>query len=293
MIQVVFNPVSGASRRRDRLSDLAGHIRAAGRRCEVIPTAYAGHARLIAAAAAANPEVEGVVAMGGDGTIREVAAGLAGGTVPLAVLPAGTENLFAKTFGFTTDPAETAARVLAGRVRRLDLGVARSSDGRSEHFTVVAGVGFDAEVLGRLGKRGGHITRLTYFWPMFRSAGEYRWPPLQVNVDGRPIMNDAGIVLIANAPRYALNLQICADAVADDGLFDVAVMRCRHLGQLAGLAWATVRGTLCGRAGVEHIRGARVEVAGPADAPWECDGEPLGRLPAVFEVLPGALGIFH
>ena len=178
--------MSGAARRRDRLSALVGHIRAAGRRCAVIPTGYAGHARLIAAAAAADPAVQAVVAMGGDGTIREVAAGLAGGPVPLAVLPAGTENLFAKVFGFTPDPAETADRVLSGRVRRLDMGVASSARGGEgekgrrgeeettdtpqispllpishspllplspspEHFTVVGGVGFDADVLVRLG----------------------------------------------------------------------------------------------------------------------------------------------
>jgi diacylglycerol kinase family enzyme len=313
VIQVIFNPASGASRRRGVLSELAASLRAAGQTAELRPTAGPGDARRFAAEA--PDDARAVIAVGGDGTVREVAAGLAARasagrpTPPLGVLPVGNENLFAAGLGFTADPAALAAAVAGGRTAPLDLGRATwpgMAAGESEPFAVVAGVGFDAEMLARLARMrrqrpGGHMSRLDYLPAAWRTAGSYRWPAMRVVADGAEVMPDAGIVLVANLPGYALGLRLCHSARPDDGLLDLAAFPCRHLGDLSVHAAATILGSLLNRPipspGAVRLRARRVEVS-PAfphsqrePIPVELDGEPLGRLSAVFECVPGAVRV--
>ncbi len=125
-----------------------------------------------------------LVAAGGDGTVAALINERP--DVPIAVMPAGTENLFARHFGFGRHPARAASRIAQGRAEPLDLGLI---DGR--RFALMAGFGFDADVVSRhhaarVGRTGQlrPTHRAAYVEPVLRSTFGYRFPALTVTAEG-------------------------------------------------------------------------------------------------------------
>ena len=203
----IINPAAGASRRRAGVRGMIARLRAAGIDVESRTTADAADARRIAAEVAGEARSDGlarsnwlaryIIAVGGDGTIREVADGLAGSTVPMIVWPTGTENLLARSFGFRADPELTLACITAGRTMAMDIGIANG-----QSFLTVAGVGFDAEVVNRLARlRMGHITHLTYAGPLWRTFWEHRFPFHRVFSQDKLLWAGRGMVFVGNLPR--------------------------------------------------------------------------------------------
>src|SRR5207253_11221252 len=125
---------------------LARELAAGGGRPRVVWDARERVATLTDRAAMAG--CRAVVAAGGDGTVAQVINELPAGT-PLAVFPAGTENLFAAAYGFADDPVALVRALAAGRTRALDLGRA-SVLGKSRLFALMLSAGLDAEVVRRL-----------------------------------------------------------------------------------------------------------------------------------------------
>jgi diacylglycerol kinase (ATP) len=143
-VTIVINPVAGvrgtlerARRRAEWAIDL---LRSRGADPDVFISERRGHARELAAAAAATA-AEVVAAWGGDGTVNEVASALAGSDVALAVIPAGSGNGLARMLGVPADPRRAIDHFLQAPERRIDVG---EIDGRL--FVNIAGVGFDAHV---------------------------------------------------------------------------------------------------------------------------------------------------
>ncbi|HSW46936.1 MAG TPA: diacylglycerol kinase family protein [Phycisphaerae bacterium] len=285
-VVAIINPISGAGCR-DRLGELFRAMAAAGWRVDRWVTRRAGQAGPWARRAAAG-RADAALAVGGDGTVCEIAGGLAGTDCPMLIWPVGTENLVAKSLGFRADPEHTLATVRAGNRSVIDLGTA---NGRS--FVVVAGVGFDAEVVERLTRlRVGHITHLTYAGPLWRTFWEHRWPDLEVTADtpeGPRAWRGRGMVFVGNMSRYSLGLQVVRDAVPDDGLLDVVAMGCRNHLQLIGHSLRTLARRHIKHPDVWHARVTRVRIAAQRKVPVEIDGEFAGHLPLDIAVQPRAL----
>ena len=319
-IIVICNPVSGAGDK-GRLHELYAALRRAGHRADRAVTGGPGQARDLARQAVGRADA--VLVVGGDGTVCEVAGGLAGSDTPLLIWPAGTENLVAKSLGFRADPGRTLAILQAGRVETIDLALA---NGR--HFVVVAGVGFDAEVVERLTRlRIGHITHLSYTGPLWRTFWEHRWPELAVTADtptGPFTWQGRGMVFVGNMSRYSLGLRVIRDAVPNDGLLDVVAMDCRNHLQLIGHSLRTLVRRHVEHPAVSYVRATQVRVTAagqvsraskslsqnhcgtgvsPADfscfgigskssdVPVEIDGEFAGHLPLEIIVQPQALRV--
>ena len=158
-----------------------------------------------------------VVAAGGDGTLnRAINYRL---PVPLAVLPLGNENLFARQFGFTTDPALLAGKIARGQTRTIDLGRAGQ-----RLFGVVASAGFDGDVAHRLAdwrQGGSHLKRVgshSYLLPIATTMCFYPFPTVELDADGQRF--EGALAMVFNVPRYALGLRLCPDALPDDGYLD-------------------------------------------------------------------------
>lgn len=190
---IVFNPTAGARRRR-RLAEALRALAIAGVVARVAETGAPGDARRFAAEAAAAGETA-VVAAGGDGTIAEVAAGLAGSAATLGILPFGTANVLALELGLPLGPAQ-AARVLAAGQRRLVWpGIARFADGSSRLFVQMLGAGFDAAVVAGLDLRlKQRIGRAAYVWQSARELCRYGFPPMTVTLDGAAFQVGSAIV---------------------------------------------------------------------------------------------------
>jgi diacylglycerol kinase (ATP) len=284
-IRVIINPIAGACKQAGALAQLFTRLTREGFTVERFSTTCPGDARRMAAEAPGRADA--VIGVGGDGTICEIINGLTGSAVPLIIWPTGTENLVAKSLGFKPDPALAAACVLQGQDRPLDVGIANG-----QSFLVVAGVGFDAEVVHRLVRqRRGHITHLSYFWPLWRTFWGHRFPQVRVFTETRLLWEGRGMVFLGNMARYALGLPVVRDAQPDDGLLDLCIFSCRDRRQLIAHSIRTAFGRHVEHPDVRYARARLVRVESPESVPVELDGDPAGTLPLTVSVRPGAVRV--
>ncbi len=196
---LVVNPIATATTQRIR--DVLVSALAAGLSLETVVTKGRGHAAELAERAADNG-LDLVVALGGDGTVNEIANGLlrAGpdpGTPALAVVPGGSTNVFARALGCSASPVEATGELLEalreGRSRRIGLGHAtftnRSGSSQSRWFTFCAGLGLDAAVVERVERKRVHGRRNTPGLYLRSAASQFvrnagrRHPPITITTD--------------------------------------------------------------------------------------------------------------
>jgi diacylglycerol kinase family enzyme len=208
---------------------------------------------------------------------------------PLALLPQGTENLLARHFRLSGEPDATLRLIQAGCLRQLDAGRA---NGRM--FLLMAGCGFDAEVVRRLhASRAGHIHHLSYAKPIVESIRNYAYPSLRV---GCRVTSSADVhswqrfrahwVFAFNAPAYAGNLCMVPDALPDDGQLDLATFTGGSLWHGLYHLSAIMLGQHRSLSGFRSIRTDRIRVESDQPVPWQVDGDPGGFLPLEIDLLP-------
>ncbi|MFW6062277.1 MAG: diacylglycerol/lipid kinase family protein [Planctomycetota bacterium] len=266
-VHLLINPRSGYGGRKQLIHDLRGQIRRQGLPLvDYVTRAPADATRYVRQVA---DEAAAVVVWGGDGTINEVANGLEGKRVPILACPAGTENLLASQVKIPAEPDRIAEILRAGRTVYCD--VARMNQ---RHFLMIAGIGFDGEVVRRLStQRRGHSSHLAYFWPIWRTLWEHHFPPMRIIADGESIFDGPGLAFVGNIPRYAVGLRIARDAAPDDGLLDLVVFRCRtRRGLVCHSAWTTLRRHV-GRPGVLYRQVREVRIETPEPVPTQADGD--------------------
>jgi YegS/Rv2252/BmrU family lipid kinase len=226
-----------------------------------------------------------VFAYGGDGTVMAVATELAGTEVAMAVLPSGTGNLLAANLGLATDLKAAVEVALHGDRRRIDVGAVGD-----RCFTVMAGMGFDAQMLDATPERlKKHIG-----WPAYMVSGmkQLRHRPMRIRLtldDGEPMARRARSVLVGNVGRLQGGIPLLPDARPDDGHLDVAVLSPQSLGHWAQLAWGVVRKRET-VSRMQTYRAKKVEIVSTKVQSRELDGDVIepGRSLTVT-VRPGAL----
>lgn len=226
-----------------------------------------------------------VVAAGGDGTVDDLVSRYPG--VRLAILPLGTENLLAKSLGISCSGAAVAAMIAAGETRRMDL-VAYGE----RRFCLMASAGIDAEVIRRVHHyRRGHASRWKYAWHILRSLGAYRFPEIEVYLDGAAAPLQARQVFLINHPAYALGLQVAGDARSDDGLLNVWLFSRGGVGHTFRWFLSAWFGRLERERDLTVRTATRVRLTSGVPAPVQVDGDPAGSTPLELTVVPGALEV--
>jgi diacylglycerol kinase (ATP) len=246
---------------------------------EYVTTGPADATRYAATLPADTPAV---VVVGGDGTVSEVVNALAGSNIPILPCPVGTENLLAKELEISANARRLVDILQRPRIVECDVG---SINGRI--FLLIIGVGFDGEVVRRLANvRSGHISHLSYFWPIWRTFWEHDFPSLRIEADGQEIFNGPGMAFIGNISRYAVGLRICRDARYDDGLLDLVVFSCRDQpGLVLHAAWTLLRRhPLKGDVVYRQFKRLRIESESPV--PSQADGDVGPNTPLDIQVLP-------
>ena len=293
MILIAANPYRGATGPRARVAALVGALEAAGAGPRVRVMWDAGARAALLADPGAMADVHCVVAAGGDGTVAAVINELTT-DVPLAVLPTGNENLFARALGFAVGPARLARAILAGGRRRLDLGRARSAGG-TRRFGLMLSAGFDADVIHRVTRwreQGGvarRVGRASYLRPIGAALWAYAHAPLSVTADD--VTARGAYCVIGNLPDYALALRLTPAARADDGLLDWVTFQRAGRTALAAYAWAVLLRRHATLAHVRSGRARRLSLTSEVPVPVQLDGEALGFTPVEIDVLPAALSI--
>ena len=249
-----------------------------------------GHATRLAQGAAAQG-LDAVVCLGGDGTLNEIANGLAGSSTALGVLPGGSTNVFARTIGVTNDPIEATGQLLssmaAGSMRRIGLG---SINGR--YFLFHVGLGFDAAVVEQVERRS-ELKRWAGH-PLFVYAGFATWfrhfdrnrPYIRIRYDdGEEIDSPFAIFLNTNPYTYLGNrpLNVAPRAGLERPLSVVAFKHMRLLPVIRVIAGALGYGALPERHRIVHARDEvrHVVVDGHGPFPYQVDGDHLGDIDRV------------
>jgi len=281
---VICNPAAAGGRGRRRLPAVVAELARRGLGHRVVSTRDIDHARTEARAAAAAGER--VIAIGGDGLLRPVAAELRGSESALAIVPGGRGNDLARVLRIPDDPAAAARLAVDGVERTIDMAAV---DG--EPYLGIASFGFDSEA-NRLANEAKLIRGdAVYLYAALRALATWRAAHFTVTVDG--VRHDlAGYsIAVANSQAYGGGMYIAPQASLDDGQLDVvATLDAPRLEFLSKLP-KVFKGAHLTDHRVRALRGARIEVA--ADRPFDiyADGDPIGAVPAVVEVLPACLRV--
>ncbi len=288
-IACIINPKSGSS----TSGKLPGwqfeeYLSSKGYEVRMNLTKCLEHACQLATQAAADDDCSLVIAVGGDGTIREVAHGLERSDKPMLIIPGGTENLLANELGLEKSLSNLARTFEAGYTRTMDLG---NANGRC--FTSIVGFGFDGEVVAEVsGSRIGHINYFDYFWPLWRTFWRYRFDPVSVEVDGEKIFEGRGLVFVGNISRYALGLNILEHADYSDGLLDVCIYKCAHRMHLVKHSVMTVFQQHHGSKDVVYRQGKNITVnSSNPKMSTEIDGDPGPAVPVQVTIIPKAVRV--
>ena len=284
---IIFNPVAGR-RRTQRLWQVLDVMMANGIRVDLVETAWAGHAEVLARDACSNGK-RMVVAAGGDGTIAEVANGLMGTDTRLGVIPLGTANVLANELELPFAPHAVAAALAFGRTRPLWPGIVRGGDA-SRLFVQMLGVGFDAHVVHRLWlplKRA--AGKGAYVLQTLREIPRYDFGRICLNIDGMEA--DAGSVIISKGRLYAGKYLLAPAARPSEAGFSVVLFERSSRSAAMMYGAALPLGLLHRAPGVRHIRASRIEFLGNQMSPAQADGDPVGCTPLNISDAPGPIQI--
>jgi len=284
---VIVNPVAGngrAARVWQRVRPDVDGLR----QSECVMSERVGHARELAQSAA-QAGYERVVVVGGDGTMCEVASGVAHTPTAVAMIPAGTGNDCCRNLNIPTDIIAAANLALAGPVRAVDLGEIQTSSG-STHFVNVAGFGFDAEVAWRVNSMpkfvGGTVP---YAWGVLRTLWHSNSPRMRISLGEHELEQPVFLVAVGIGACYGGGMRIVPDAVIDDGLFDVCVVGKLSRLEVLRLFPKIYSGAHRGHPAVQFFRCREVRAESAGRVRCQADGELAGDLPASFTIHPGGL----
>ena len=287
-IALLVNPTSGKGRGARLLAPVGDRLRSAGVDVKVVVGRDADEAfDRVRAVVAGDPGVDGVVAVGGDGLVNLAVQVVAGTTVPLGIVPAGTGNDVARALGIPRDdPGVAADLVLAGATRSVDLGRA---DGR--WFAGVLGSGFDSMVNERANRMSWPTGRARYNLAILAELRVFRPVPFVLELDGDRWETEAMLVAVGNGSSYGGGMRVCPDARLDDGLLDVTV-----LGPISKPEFLRVFPTVYKGTHVHHravtVRRARTVVLSSPGVTAYADGERVAALPVRCDAVPASLQVF-
>ena len=290
---LIVNPTAGGGRSVKQLDGARRVFRNAGIETELMNTTAAGEATHLARRAVEESR-QLVIVCGGDGTVNEVVNGLACSQVPLAVLPAGTANVLAKELRLPWNLPRAAELLIHAQYRRIALGLAipDQASGEPRYFLSVAGAGADGALVSAVRpefKRQAGI--LAYWQEGLRQLTRYDFPLFRTQMAGTATNIDASLVIVGRTKHYGGPFKITTEADLMQPEFELAFVTTRsawrYLAYLP-LIWA---GKLRSARYVRFFKTNSLQCASnsASQVQVQVDGEPAGRLPVEFRIVPDAL----
>lgn len=303
---VVYNPMAGSCAEKTSVQSACRYWQERGWQVQFEISQKPGHA-VDLARRAVEKDYRMVFAAGGDGTVGQVAEGLAGSDTALGILPVGTANAFAKLIGLVPtvqikapDLQQTCHRYEKGRVQTIDLGRAFGKGIPKEgmHFTSWAGIGLDSYVIDHIEPRPKWIKRLSgsrFGWLSYLLLGTppaMRFPGIQaqVKVDSQVVNGTFVLTLVSKSRLYGGGLvQLSHDVHLDDGILDVWLFKGRMFSQTLRYAVQLLAERHLYGPGIIHLNGRHVEIRTWTDSAIQLDGDAVGYAPLTVTVEPQAL----
>ncbi len=288
MLHLVVNPIAGRGRGLPWLEHMVASLARAGVPVEVHRTTGRHHATDLVCAL---PDASLPVAVGGDGTIHEVALACLRRGFTMGFVPTGSGDDFAFALGVDRFDVDAAVRTLTnGHVRQLDVGVVNG-----EPFVNGFGSGFDADVARRIE----HAPRLyrglgRYLYGIVTAMRDFAVREVQVSVDGEEVHDGPGLMVgVQNGPRAGGSFLFTPAARTDDGLLDVVVAGRFGRATTLALLPRLMRGTHLNHPNLHFFRGHEVRVRWSSPVVAHVDGENLSVHAEAFDVClrPAALQV--
>jgi diacylglycerol kinase (ATP) len=307
---VIVNPESAGGATRAAWPGIASDLRSHFGPFTIAFTEHSGQG-IELAAEAARKGVKFIIACGGDGTISEVANGIlqSGTAAELGILPSGTGGDFRRTLEIPMRTRDAAQILRDGRTRLIDVGrvtyINSASIEDTRYFLGVASFGMSAAVIERVKETGPEwlparapkwlTGRISFGASMLQTAMQSPSVKVIVQLDDRPEQHlSVANFCIANARYFGGGMKIAPEAKLTDGHFDVVTIGDLGARKILTNAPRIYVGSHLSMDQVHHALAKKViarAAAGDEEVTVEVDGELPGRLPATFQVLPGALRV--
>jgi YegS/Rv2252/BmrU family lipid kinase len=296
---MIVNPASANGRTAQRWPEIARRASEHGLDVEARLTEAPGHAPDLTRQALRDG-AQLVIAVGGDGTVSEVANGFYDGpdavapAAELAIVSRGSGGDFARTFRIPKDTDAALEVAARGAVRTVDLGrvsyTAPDGGEASRLYCNIASAGLTGVVAERVNRSSKPLGATVAFgWGAVATFFGYHNTRFHVRVDEREIDQMCNNVIVGNCRYFASGMKILPMAEPDDGLLDVLVWGDVGKADLAMNLHRLYRGTHVNHPKADFSRARRVVVAPESPLPIEADGEQPGVTPATFEIVPAAL----
>ena len=284
----IVNLLAGGGRCKKCFQEVEAALKEKGISYGVSTTQYARHATELARSAYENGE-RTIIAVGGDGTINEVASALLGTDAVMGILPFGTGNDFARAVGIPKEPSAALEVLLSRRIAPVDTG-----DVNGHFFINVAGFGFDVDVLLNTQR---YKTRfkgmLPYLLGIVSALAHLKALPIKIHTAERVLETDALLIAVGNGAYFGGGMMALPNAVADDGLFDICVVRGMGLLRFLTLLPRFIKGKHIGIKQVEYFRAREAYVEGPSSCVINVDGELYSNAPARFTLKSRAIQLIR
>ncbi len=287
-ILFILNPVSGLQRNKKSIEYLI-HREFKNHSTidyQIVYTEYAGHASVLAKEAA-QKGMHTVVAVGGDGTMNEVASGLVGTDTALGLIPRGSGNGYARSLKIPLNVTEAIETLKYGNIRKVDVGKVNQY-----YFFNVMGVGFDAYIGAKFqdfGLRG----PIPYFYIGVKGWFQYDFEAFTIRFEDRVLHLRPLIVAVANTPQYGMSALIAPNAKIDDGILDLCILEKMKTIQALPRLHRLFDGTIEKVPFYKHYSVKEVTIEREKDKGlFHTDGEPrMGGKELKISVLPLALKV--
>lgn len=284
---LIVNPRSGTSEK-GRIVRLAlSEMLAAGISVETAYTERPAHATELAAAYAAEG-TDIIIAMGGDGTVNEVARGLCNTSSTLGIIPTGSGNGLARHLQIPLDPKGAIGIITAGNTQQCDYCTVNDRP-----FFCTFGIGFDAAVSDRFASRPSQRGMANYLRSAFEELIHFEAEEYTIITDEGETREKAFVIACCNAAQYGNNAFIAPNASVTDGLMDITILHEGNLLRQAINGIDLMLGLIRNGARARTFRASHLTINRPHSGPVHLDGEPadMGRR-LVVRCHAGGLRVF-
>ena len=295
--KVIVNPVAGAYSTRRKWPHINNRLRDIGLSFDYEYTEDVGHATELAKAAA-NEGYQNIVAVGGDGTVHEVANGILSSNssdIALGVISTGTGSDFIRSIGLPRNYDSACARLIGQRRLVIDVGVVEyqcKSQTSRRFFVNAAGVGFDASVVEATERFPKYLGgTIPYLAGLFRCLLGYRNKPIKLCLEDKVEAMRILAVVVANGCYLGGGMYVAPQARLNDGLLDVVTISDIGKFDLIKSLPMVYKGTHGKHPKVSMGKAATITVESSERVLVHADGELLGTCPASFWLMPMALNI--
>ncbi|RMF57796.1 MAG: diacylglycerol kinase family lipid kinase [Calditrichaeota bacterium] len=280
----IVNPIFRINRNPDRIIEwIRESWSKEEKKYEIVKTAHRGHGTELAKQAVKDG-YDMVVAVGGDGTINEIAQGLIDTNTVLGIIPAGSGNGFARNMRIPLNHKKAIKLLQSPSIRQIDVGRING-----HYFFNIAGFGLDANI-STLFEHSSMRGPIPYFLIAFREFFTYTPQEVEIHFDGRELRREPILLCFANLPEYGVNAVIAPNAKPDDGLIDVCILNPISKAKAVLNIHKLFNGSVDELPELEIYQTEKVMIRRPAPGPIHTDGDPHQEGETLtVEVLPQKL----